>query len=202
MDFSIETFGDPDDSTANADDNFTSDETMDFGIIELDEPVDTAAKVSAEPEDSNVLDFESDIDMDLDLEDLEFPEVEGTTTEEIAVTDLDLEGELVGADDPFAEFDSSQLEVESDELISDASTEDLDATVVLDQAFEPDFSSQLNEIGEDSDFGGEIDTMLDLAKAYIDMGDSDSATSALNEIISAGNDVQKSEAQNLLNQLS
>ncbi len=74
--------------------------------------------------------------------------------------------------------------------------------MVLDQAFEFDSDDQLTEMGEDADFGGEVDTMLDLAKAYIDMGDSDSATSALNEIISAGNDVQKAEAQNLLKQLS
>ena len=202
MDFSIETFDETADSTANAGDDITSDETIDFGIIELDETADSTAKVANEPEESNVLDFESDIDMDLDLEDLEFPEVDSKTTEEITVTDLDLAGASADADDPFAEFDSSLLDVENDEMISDASTEDLDATVVLDQAFEFDSDDQLTEMGGDADFGGEVDTMLDLAKAYIDMGDSDSATSALNEIISAGNDVQKAEAQNLLKQLS
>ena len=49
---------------------------------------------------------------------------------------------------------------------------------------------------------GEIDTILDLAKAYIDMEDKDSAVNALNEVLSTGNDDQKAEAKALLKQLS
>jgi len=44
----------------------------------------------------------------------------------------------------------------------------------------------------------EIDTMLDLAKAYIDMGDAESASNALQEVIESGNDTQKGEAEKLL----
>ncbi|MEM7255830.1 MAG: FimV/HubP family polar landmark protein, partial [Pseudomonadota bacterium] len=47
----------------------------------------------------------------------------------------------------------------------------------------------------------EMETMLDLAKAYIDMGDSDSAESALKDIITHGSDAQKMEAQDLLSNL-
>ena len=52
------------------------------------------------------------------------------------------------------------------------------------------------------DEGDEVETMLDLAKAYLDMGDSDSASSALEEIIAAGNDRQRQEAQELLQKIS
>ncbi len=47
----------------------------------------------------------------------------------------------------------------------------------------------------------EMETMLDLAKAYIDMGDSDSAESALKDIVNHGSDAQKMEAQDLLSKL-
>jgi pilus assembly protein FimV len=44
----------------------------------------------------------------------------------------------------------------------------------------------------------EFDTMLDLARAYIDMGDPESATNALEEVASSGNERQRGEAQSLL----
>lgn len=47
----------------------------------------------------------------------------------------------------------------------------------------------------------EMETMLDLAKAYIDMGDSDSAEGALKDIVNNGSDAQKMEAQDLLRKL-
>lgn len=54
------------------------------------------------------------------------------------------------------------------------------------------------------DFFGDADavaTKLDLAKAYMDMGDPDGARSMLDEVVNEGNDAQKSEAQRLLAQL-
>ena len=57
---------------------------------------------------------------------------------------------------------------------------------------------------DDLDIGGgdEVGTKLDLAKAYIDMGDPDGARSILDEVMSEGNDSQKSEAQSLLDQIA
>ena len=48
----------------------------------------------------------------------------------------------------------------------------------------------------------EIATKLDLAKAYVELGDKDSAKSILDEVISAGNDEQKKIAQDLMGQMS
>jgi len=45
-----------------------------------------------------------------------------------------------------------------------------------------------------------VGTKLDLAKAYIDMGDMESASSILNEVIDEGDDEQKSQAKSLLEQ--
>jgi pilus assembly protein FimV len=47
----------------------------------------------------------------------------------------------------------------------------------------------------------EVATKLDLAKAYIDMGDPDGARAILDEVLNEGNDEQKSEAQGLVNEL-
>lgn len=48
----------------------------------------------------------------------------------------------------------------------------------------------------------EMETMLDLAKAYIDMGDSDSAANALKDIVNNGNAAQQKEASDLLKNLT
>jgi pilus assembly protein FimV len=47
----------------------------------------------------------------------------------------------------------------------------------------------------------EVGTKLDLAKAYIDMGDSDGAKSILDEVVEEGNDNQKQEAEELMQQI-
>ena len=46
-----------------------------------------------------------------------------------------------------------------------------------------------------------VSTKLDLAKAYIDMGDQDGARSILSEVVAEGNDDQQKEAEELLGQL-
>lgn len=48
----------------------------------------------------------------------------------------------------------------------------------------------------------EADTKLNLAKAYIELGDTEGARSILEEVTADGNDEQKAEAQTLLDQLS
>lgn len=49
--------------------------------------------------------------------------------------------------------------------------------------------------------GDEVGTKLDLARAYIDMGDPDGARSILDEVMQEGNDGQKQEAQQLMAQI-
>ncbi|NIP71876.1 MAG: FimV family protein [Gammaproteobacteria bacterium] len=48
----------------------------------------------------------------------------------------------------------------------------------------------------------EVGTKLDLAKAYIDMGDPEGARSILDEVLEEGSDDQKGEAQELMQQIS
>ena len=48
----------------------------------------------------------------------------------------------------------------------------------------------------------EVATKLDLAQAYIDMGDNDGARDILNEVVTEGDDGQKSEAREMLARLA
>lgn len=66
-----------------------------------------------------------------------------------------------------------------------------------------------DEDGEDGETGDgqladldEVSTKLDLARAYIDMGDSDGARSILDEVIEEGTDEQRSEAHEILQRLA
>ncbi|MCA1799261.1 MAG: tetratricopeptide repeat protein [Xanthomonadaceae bacterium] len=66
-----------------------------------------------------------------------------------------------------------------------------------------DFDSLLGEDAEaEGDGGGDApaspDSRLDLARAYIDMGDADGARTLLDEVMADGDDAQKREAQELL----
>ena len=74
-------------------------------------------------------------------------------------------------------------------MADDADLVDLDEEIDLDEALE--------EVeGEEA-----ISTKLDLAKAYIDMGDAEGARSTLEEVLAEGNEEQKKEAQALLDQI-
>ena len=48
----------------------------------------------------------------------------------------------------------------------------------------------------------EVSTKLDLARAYLDMGDPDGARSILDEVIEEGSDDQKNEAQEILQKIA
>ncbi len=48
----------------------------------------------------------------------------------------------------------------------------------------------------------EMTTKLDLARAYIDMDDADSARSILGEVMEEGNAEQKEEAENIISRLA
>ena len=56
------------------------------------------------------------------------------------------------------------------------------------------------DLGDEGDDDA-VGTKLDLAKAYIDMGDPDGARGMLDEVVSEGNSAQKSEAKKLLDSL-
>lgn len=72
---------------------------------------------------------------------------------------------------------------------------DVEPEPVFTQVAEPATAPRNDDIyaGEDA-----IGTKLDLAKAYLDMGDPEGARSMLDEVMNEGNDTQKDEARKLL----
>lgn len=132
---------------------------------------------------------------------------------ESADINLDLDNdEIVDATQvaaPFGEHDASeQAEDAVDRLKSDVdeSVAEFDSrTLGLNlSGVDEDFS--LSEMEEDltsmTTGADEMSTKLDLAKAYIDMGDDEGAREALDEVISNGTDEQQEAAKKLLGQLS
>lgn len=85
-------------------------------------------------------------------------------------------------------------------------TEGLDTAFDQTQELEiPDLTANADLTGADDSAAlgatNEMETMLDLAKAYIDMGDNDSAASALGEIVKGGSVEQKTTAEELLKKI-
>jgi FimV-like protein len=78
----------------------------------------------------------------------------------------------------------------------------VDEYASLDDLVEHDvsFDDKYSEL--DNSSSGALDTKLDLAKAYIELGDEAGARSILDEVNARGNDAQKMEANSLLKQLS
>jgi len=110
-----------------------------------------------------------------------------STSEDLS-SELDLQLDGESDDNLLADFDL-ELDGESDDnLLADfddnLSFLDLDDLDDLDEV-----------IGET-----QIETKIDLARAYIDMGDIEGARSTLEEVMEAGNDEQKRQAEELLHQ--
>jgi len=115
------------------------------------------------------------------------------TAEEAAPLDL-----LAETDAPL-EADFTGLEIEEiGDSSADSSPEDLDLSA--------DFSASELTQGEDEDLviaadSNALSTKLDLARAYLDMGDDDGARQILEEVVAEGTDELKAEASALLERI-
>ncbi len=111
------------------------------------------------------------------------------------------EADNVAADSRDLDFDLSDMsEVESpDELKLDLGME---ADNGPDSAFNfGDLDLDLGESGGNDLELDEVATKLDLARAYLEMGDKDGAREILNEVISEGNDSQRADATGMLSSI-
>jgi pilus assembly protein FimV len=104
-----------------------------------------------------------------------------TTRNESVILDLDHNGN-----------DAADNSVPNLHLVSEKEEDDFEST------FSFDSMDDLNEFGVDDDM---IATKLDLAQAYIEMGDTDSVKKILQEVIDEGNAEQKKQAETLLSSL-
>lgn len=173
--------------STDAEDEFS----LDIDAAELDmggEITEVAEATSSEADD---MDF--DLDLSADLTDDVSSSLDVADDLEAAAADLDFSLEDSGMDEIVA--DSGEIDME---LSLDASELELDTSKPL----APSASDDLDDM-ELSDLGDvdEVSTKLDLAKAYLDMGDSEGTRSILDEVMAEGSDGQKQEAQQLLSQM-
>jgi pilus assembly protein FimV len=182
LDFNL----DEPDSQAQPTEHAAADNSIDF---------DMPSSQPAEDEDSTELNLSLDSDSEIDLGSIDFETdapAEETPTEamsapadmELSLEDFDNEETLHGSasDDIGSSFDEA-----SDFADNEMPMEDLGD----DDELSDDIFADVDEIG----------TKLDLAKAYVDMGDSDGAKSILDEVMEEGDDTQKEQAQELLRQI-
>jgi len=197
--------------------DFTPDEvhetdSFDVDSLELNlEELEGNTEESEEISEENI-DFNLD-GIDLDLEDTSETEVETADSEESSLDMSGLEGiedldlDLESEDNTISEDDSATAEAPlQDETLEFADLGDL----TLDSE-ERDSSVDEADTGTDdesaempagaNDTWDEAGTKLDLARAYIEMDDKESALSILEEVAKEGTDNQKNEARDLMNQI-
>jgi pilus assembly protein FimV len=180
---------------------------LDFNF-DLDAPASEAntAKNAAVTVD----DFAMDFDLDLDLPVAELA-AEPVVIESVVIEPVALESVAdVSSDDLGLDFDlnidldletAAQPDVLAAAEVTVADSELADAENSMLQAITAD----AGDIDEDLDFLSDADesaTKLDLARAYIDMGDKDGARDILQEVVEEGRSEQKREAQSLLDSIS
>lgn len=109
-------------------------------------------------------------------------------------------------------FDLGSLDLgSSGELSADTGSEsidfgdfDLGTSTTEEPAMDLADLGDFGDLGMDSSLGGmdEVGTKLDLAKAYVDMGDAEGARGMLEEVMQEGTDDQKRQAKELLSQIA
>jgi pilus assembly protein FimV len=99
------------------------------------------------------------------------------------------------ADTTFSSFDHA-VEPAADEPVSTWKFE-TEEDVAPAESFEHEGAAELGEFSDDP-----VDTKLDLARAYMDMGDADGARAMLDEVLREGTQMQRDVAQRLSDSLS
>ncbi len=175
----------------------TEDEfSLDIDASELDIEIEDETRLDATEDEVTEV---SDVDIDFGLED----DTAAEDTEEEISLDLTTQMEALDLDDGEAGLDSALADLELD-IESDAATGQEAETESAPEAETIAASSD----DEDDDFDlsslddvDEISTKLDLARAYLDMGDHEGTRGILDEVIAEGNDEQKKEANELMEKL-
>ena len=200
----------PEASTVADLEDFPLDDDLSFGSVlqqqaEIKENLDDLSEfdldmdLGAEPSTAALA--EDDFLLDLDEGAKDLPAVETPAAPELALDDLELPADFdlslaeeMDAPDAFAaELDDVNAELESlSGSIGEPTFTEQDALASAEDEPEFDFLSGTDEVA----------TKLDLAQAYIDMGDNDGARDILNEVVVEGDDGQKSEAKEMLARLA
>ena len=168
----------------------TGERTIVEAVESISDDIEETIDDSSEELDDLEFDLSDDLfdtgNLDLDLDD---NEDESDNVED--VTELNLE--TLGEED--LSLDDLELSLENEEM--NELDDELETDDSVDNDEEIDIGLDFDDLASDD----AIDTKLDLAKAYFEMGDIDGAKQMVTEIIEEGNDEQKSKAENLQNEI-
>ncbi|GAB4301328.1 MAG: hypothetical protein Kow0096_22050 [Thiohalomonadaceae bacterium] len=168
-----------------------ADVVFDLSALEEEAAAEPAPAPAAEPAAEAA---QAEPSMEFDLGDLNFGEAEAETPAAEAAP-------AAKKEEPALDFELGDLGLDMGEGTAAEPAAEVAMDLGLEEA--PAGEVDLGDLGE-LDLGDldAVGTKLDLAKAYVDMGEPDSARSILNEVLAEGDDKQKAQAQELLNQLS
>ncbi len=156
-------------------DGTSADETP-AGDFELE--IDELDDADGEPQEDSGDDLGGDLGIDFD------PSADAAEPDAPLATD----GE------PIAQNDTDTLNLDDIEFDSDMA----EVAVAEDEEFASEVATAEEDEFEFEDDGDSANTKLDLARAYIDMGDEDGARDILKEVMTEGNTDQQQQAEKLL----
>ncbi len=183
--------------------------------VEQDEADASLVGAAVEPDFTAV---DDDISFDLEGDD----ELGSSEADSDELSTLDTELAELGDLDLAEEGEELSLGDDDATLITEAAADDAESTTSESLEMDEVFSEALSDVpeadesfdfaGEDADVSDddeldflaeadEVATKLDLARAYIDMGDRDGAKDILDEVVAEGNDEQRQEAEELIGRI-
>ncbi len=199
-----------DDSTSELDLNI---DEQPLDLPEMDEEESAAESVSelefdisdaGAVEEEAVSEEEFSLDIDASELDIDAQDAPAATEESDEAHDLDF-----GLDE-LASSESAVEETATEEEMTIDLTDDADALGLNldDESTTPEAPVSADDSAEDDNFDlsslddvDEVSTKLDLARAYLDMGDNEGTRGILEEVIVEGDDEQKKEANELMAKL-
>ena len=201
-----------DDVTKVADVSADSDNSgLDFDLSSLSLADDTQDE-PAKSADKTIADVESDLEgVDFDLGSFEPTDSSDTKgSEESSAVDININEAVETIEFNPVETDTSKVEnldIPAEDSTLAESNNDFDFN--FDDFTDVPVAEKLNgSDGQNDDLMvsdltdmDEFETKIDLAKAYIDMGDESAAKDIVQEVLDKGNNVQKDEAQAIIDQL-
>ncbi|QTN45255.1 FimV family protein [Ectopseudomonas mendocina] len=203
--------------TAAADDDLDFDLALGDDKVELSQPaddlsafsldLDEPAAASSDETDEFLLSLDDDTPLSQPVDDLSGLSLD--LSEETPAADLDLPADFdLSLEDeapvqPAVEPDSFAAQLDEVTAELDQLSNGFDEPQAPPLASVDSLSSDLDG-DDDFDFLSGTDetaTKLDLARAYIDMGDTEGARDILDEVVAEGNDAQQQEAREMISKL-
>jgi pilus assembly protein FimV len=202
----------PADEPAPASTAKASEDDLSFSLDDLDVAAPAHGGVAAAPTTEQPV-VESLADEDFSLDDLSYdePAAGATDTHDALEGDFSLDDSALTAADAdevkldhvMAESELNDRAADFDNALAEHTAHAEPAPVALAETPAPAGDDGFG-MDDEFDFLADADenaTKLDLARAYIDMGDLEGARDILNEVVTEGNTAQQDEARGLLSQV-